>query len=129
MKGTFFIETYGCQMNVSDSELVTSILINAGWEPAESIDDADLLLFNTCSVRQHAEDRVLGRIANEMSRKQDKPNLKIGILGCMAQRMGKRLKEIESGVDYVVGVDQYHLLPSWLSLPLHLPDCPVLRLQ
>ena len=115
MKGTFFIETYGCQMNVSDSELVTSILINAGWKPAESIDAADLLLFNTCSVRQHAEDRVLGRIANEKSRKQNKPNLKIGVLGCMAQRMGKRLRETESGVDYVVGVDQYHLLPSMLE--------------
>ena len=121
MKGTFFIETYGCQMNVSDSELVTSILINAGWKTAKNIDNADLLLFNTCSVRQHAEDRVLGRIANEKSRKQNKPNLKIGVLGCMAQRMGKRLKEIESGVDYVVGVDQYHLLPFMLEeeIPLN----------
>ncbi|MBW6514476.1 MAG: tRNA (N6-isopentenyl adenosine(37)-C2)-methylthiotransferase MiaB, partial [Candidatus Syntrophosphaera sp.] len=91
------------------------ILINACWEAAVSIDDADLILFNTCSVRQHAEDRVLGRISNEMHRKQAKPQLKIAVLGCMAQRMGQRLLEKGSGVDLVVGVDQYRLLPELLE--------------
>lgn len=111
----FYIETYGCQMNVSDSELVGSILLGAGWEPAPSIDAADLILFNTCSVRKHAEDRVLGRISNERHRKQLKPALKIAVIGCMAQRMGKRLLETGTGVDYVVGVDQYQELPALLN--------------
>lgn len=111
----FYIETYGCQMNVSDSELVSGILLNAGWEQVFTIDDADLILFNTCSVRQHAEDRVLGRIANEKHRKMQNPELKIAVLGCMAQRVGKRLLEKDFGVDYVVGVDQYLQLPELLS--------------
>lgn len=111
----FFIETYGCQMNVSDSELVSGILLNAGWDQVSDIDHADLILFNTCSVRQHAEDRVLGRIANEKHRKQQNPELKIAVLGCMAQRVGKRLLEKDFGVDFVVGVDQYLQLPELLS--------------
>lgn len=111
----FYLETYGCQMNVSDSELVSSILLSAGWEPASGIDEADLILFNTCSVRKHAEDRVLGRISNEKHRKQDNPALKIAVLGCMAQRMGKRLLEPGTGVDFVVGVDQYLELPALLN--------------
>lgn len=110
----FFLETYGCQMNVADSELVSSILISAGFIAAENIDEADLILFNTCSVRKHAEDRVLGRISNEKHRKRTNPGLKIGVLGCMAQRMGKRLLESETGVDFVVGVDQYQDLPRLL---------------
>lgn len=111
----FYLETYGCQMNVADSELVSSILVSAGWEAAESIDAADLILFNTCSVRKHAEERVLGRISNEKHRKQDHPALKIAVLGCMAQRMGKRLLESDIGVDFVVGVDQYQQLPHLLQ--------------
>lgn len=111
----FYIETYGCQMNVSDSELVRSVLAAAGWEEASAPDEADLLLFNTCSVRQHAEDRVLGRISNEKRRKLERPGLKIGVLGCMAQRMGKRLLEEDTGIDFVAGVDQYRDLPRLLA--------------
>ncbi len=106
----FYIETYGCQMNVADSELITSILLQAGMEEAKSLDDAEIILFNTCSVRAHAEQRVLGRVSNELSRKKNKPELKIGLLGCMAQRMGKSL--LEKGIDFVVGVDKYQLLPE-----------------
>lgn len=113
----FYIETYGCQMNVSDSELVSSILTKAGWTQSETMDGVDLILFNTCSVRQHAEDRVLGRISNEKHRKTSNPDLKIAVIGCMAQRMGKRLLEEGSGVDFVVGVDQYNLLPQLLMMP------------
>lgn len=109
-----YIETYGCQMNVSDSELVASILTHSGYEITKDIELSDVILFNTCSVREHAEDRVLGRISNELSRKKHNPNLKIGVLGCMAQRMGKRLIEEYSGIDYVVGVDQYAELPQIL---------------
>lgn len=117
----FYIETYGCQMNVADSELVSSILTNAGHEAAESIDKADLILFNTCSVRSHAEERVLGRISNEKHRKKQNPNLKIGLLGCMAQRIGKSLLESDSGIDMVVGVDQYDQLPLLLQENSHIP--------
>ncbi len=111
----FIIETYGCQMNVADSEVVASILIGAGWEQTHELEAADLILFNTCSVRQHAEDRVLGRISNEKHRKLHNPDLKIAVLGCLAQRVGKRLLEENLGVDYVLGVDQYHLLPELLK--------------
>jgi len=111
----FFIETYGCQMNVSDSELISTILIEAGHEPVTSIDQADLILFNTCSVREHAEQRVLGRISNEQHRKSLKPGLKIGVLGCMAQRIGNELLRDKMGIDFVIGVDQYHKIPELLA--------------
>ena len=111
----FYIETYGCQMNVADSELVSSILIQAGNTMVTDINLAELILFNTCSVRAHAEERVLGRISNEKHRKVANPSLKIGLLGCMAQRMGKRLLETDTGIDFVVGVDNYDQLPLLLS--------------
>ncbi len=111
----FYIETYGCQMNVADSELVTSILIKAGHENCVLIDDADLILFNTCSVRAHAEDRVLGRISNELHRKRIKPHLKLGVLGCMAQRIGEKLKSENLGIDYVIGVDHYDMIPELIE--------------
>ncbi|MCD8480892.1 MAG: hypothetical protein LRZ88_12260 [Candidatus Cloacimonetes bacterium] len=111
----YYIETYGCQMNVSDSELISSILNSAGYTAAKDIDEADLLLFNTCSVREHAEQRVLGRISNERHRKKSNPKLKIILLGCMAQRIGQRLLSEDSGIDYVVGVDQYRALPAILE--------------
>jgi len=103
-------------MNVSDSEIVSSILQGNGFVAASSIDDADIIIFNTCSVRQHAEERVLGRISNEMSKKQLKPLLKIGIIGCMAQRLGDKLQKQINGVDFVVGVDSYRQLPEVLKL-------------
>jgi tRNA-2-methylthio-N6-dimethylallyladenosine synthase len=111
----YYIETYGCQMNVADSELVASILNKAGYEAATDIDNADILLFNTCSVREHAEQRVLGRISNERHRKKDKPHLKIVLLGCMAQRIGQRLLSEDLGIDYAIGVDQYKLIPEVLT--------------
>ncbi len=112
----FFVETYGCQMNVADSELVTSILIEAGHQAVSNIGEAEVIIFNTCSVRQHAEDRVLGRISNEISRKKNNPNLKIGVIGCMAQRIGEELVEKNLGIDFVVGVDQYASLPEILEI-------------
>ncbi len=111
----FYIETYGCQMNIADSELVTTILTNSGYQEAASIDEADIIIFNTCSVRQHAEERVLGRIANEKSRKRTNPGLRIGVIGCMAQRLQDELMEIQDGIDFVVGVDQYSEIPYILS--------------
>lgn len=102
-------------MNVSDSELITSILIAAGHTAVDHIDDAQLLLFNTCSVREHAEQRVLGRISNELHRKKSNPELKIILLGCMAQRIGAELLQNNSGIDFVVGVDQYKALPAIIN--------------
>ena len=110
-----YIETYGCQMNVADSELVRSILKSDKFSVVEDIADADVIIFNTCSVRQHAEDRVMGRISNEMSRKRNKKNLKIGVIGCMAQRLDKKLNEMNSNIDFVVGVDQYKKLPKIIT--------------
>ncbi len=102
-------------MNVSDSEIVSSILLKNGFILADSINVADIIIFNTCSVRKHAEDRVIGRISNEMSRKQINPELKIGVIGCMAQRLGERMKSFSDGVDFVVGVDRYRELPSIIA--------------
>lgn len=107
MNKKVFIKTYGCQMNVADSELVSTILQNSGFEICADIDIADVIIFNTCSVRQHAEERALGRIANELSRKNDNPNLKVGVIGCMAQRIGERLVKENKGADFYIGVDQY----------------------
>jgi tRNA-2-methylthio-N6-dimethylallyladenosine synthase len=114
----YFIETYGCQMNVADSELVMTILNKNGFEKAADIFAADVILFNTCSVRQHAEDRVLGRINNEMKHKLNR-NVKIGVIGCMAQRLGGELMQLSSGVDFVVGVDMYHKLPEIINSAFH----------
>lgn len=79
----FYIETYGCQMNVAD-KLIAGILTSAGHQEVNQISEADLILFNTCSVRAHAEERVLGRIQSEMHRKKENPHLQIGVVGCMA---------------------------------------------
>ncbi len=102
-------------MNVADSELVASILRDDQLSVVEDIAEADVIIFNTCSVRQHAEDRVLGRINNEMSRKKQKKNLKIGVIGCMAQRLDKELNKLNSNIDFVVGVDQYKKLPEIIT--------------
>jgi len=111
----FKIETYGCQMNVADSEIITSILENSGLLHTEDIEQADIIIFNTCSVRQHAEDRIIGRIANEISRKLKNPQLLIGVVGCMAQRLGEALKKTNKHIDFVVGVDQYAQLPNIIN--------------
>jgi len=108
----FKIETYGCQMNVADSEIITSILSSAGYTPTADIEQAQVIIFNTCSVREHAENRVLGRISNEISRKQRQPDLLIGVVGCMAQRLGEALLKANKQLDFVVGVDQYARLPQ-----------------
>jgi len=109
-------------MNVADSELVSSILLNEEYELAENIKEADVIIFNTCSVRQHAEERVIGRINNEMAQKKLKPHLKIGVIGCMAQRLGERLNKINRSIDFVVGVDQYNNLPEIINNLFEKPE-------
>jgi tRNA-2-methylthio-N6-dimethylallyladenosine synthase len=110
-----FIETYGCQMNVADSELVASILKQKDFTLVDNIDNAEIIIFNTCSVRQHAEDRVMGRISNEISRKNSNSQLKIGVIGCMAQRLGKELLKQNKKIDFVVGTDRYKKLPEIIT--------------
>jgi tRNA-2-methylthio-N6-dimethylallyladenosine synthase len=110
-----YIESYGCQMNVSDSEVVASILAKEGYSPVKSAEEADLVLLNTCSIREKAEYTVLQRI-NEMNNlKARNKDLKVGVLGCMAERMREDLLEKKKVVDLVVGPDAYRTLPELLD--------------
>jgi tRNA-2-methylthio-N6-dimethylallyladenosine synthase len=105
-----YIETYGCQMNVADTELMLGVLGREGFVPTESPDDADVLLVNTCAVRDNAEQRVIGRVG-ELQRYRA-PGKIIGVVGCMAQRLGPVLLERGTQVDLVAGPDAYRNLPS-----------------
>jgi tRNA-2-methylthio-N6-dimethylallyladenosine synthase len=111
MNKKVYIETYGCQMNVADSEVVVSILSKAGYEPTENIRDAGLILINTCSIRDNAEQRIWGRLKAISHLKKQKNDLRIGIIGCMAERLKEKLIETEQLVDLVVGPDAYRDLP------------------
>lgn len=111
----FFIETYGCQMNVSDSEIVTSLLQKEGYVGASSPEEADVVLINTCAIRENAEDRVRTRIRDFKSAKKHKPGMIIGVLGCMAERLKTKLLEEESLVNLVVGPDAYRSLPGLIN--------------
>ena len=110
-----FIETYGCQMNFNDSEVVLSILQKAGYALCESLEEADLILVNTCSIRDNAEQRIWGRLNHFLQIKKKNPSLLVGILGCMAERLKDQLLE-HKAVDLVVGPDAYRDLPRLLML-------------
>ena len=109
-----FLETYGCQMNVADSEVVTSVLQMDGYEITDRIEDADAILVNTCSVRDNAEQKVLGRLQYFQSLKKKKKHLVIGVLGCMAERVREDLIS-NYGVDLVAGPDAYMDLPNLIG--------------
>ena len=106
-----FIETYGCQMNVGDSEIVVSIMQREGYVYTERLDEADVILINTCSIRDNAEQRVWGRLAEMKRHRRAKPGLVVGIIGCMAERLKERLLDGPTGVDVVAGPDAYRDLP------------------
>lgn len=110
-----YIETYGCQMNVSDSEIVASVLKEKGYLITEDINEADVILVNTCSIRENAEQRVWGRLDVFKQIKKKKPELIVGVIGCMAERLKEKLLEEEKTVDIVVGPDAYRELPSLLE--------------
>jgi tRNA-2-methylthio-N6-dimethylallyladenosine synthase len=110
-----YVETYGCQMNISDGELMEGILAASGFAVAHRPEDADLILVNTCAIREHAEQRVLGRVGELNRLKKDRPELVIGVTGCMAQRLGVRLLEQAGHVDLVMGPDGYRKLPEVLA--------------
>ena len=125
MNGFFYIETYGCQMNKYDSELMAGILTDEGYKQTLSLEKADIVLINTCSVRNHAEQRVLGRLG-ELKRFKDKnPNLIVGLCGCMAQRLGTDILHKVPHVDAVVGPDAYRRLPEIVRNLNGRPTCDV----
>ncbi len=111
----FYIESYGCQMNFSDSEIVASVLGDAGFAPTKKMEMADLILINTCSIREKAEETVRKRLRIFDKIKEQKPGTMVGVLGCMAERLKKKFLEEERLVDLVVGPDAYRDLPNLVS--------------
>lgn len=109
-----FIETYGCQMNVADSEVVASVMQMAGYEMTENIEDADAIFVNTCSVRDNAEQKIYGRLQYFHSLRKKKKDLIVGVLGCMAERVKEKLLE-EHNVNLVVGPDSYMDFPNLIG--------------
>ena len=114
-KKKLYLESYGCQMNFSDSEVVASILAQDGYETTRNMDEADVILLNTCSIRENAELRVRNRLTEFKIKKENNPELVVGILGCMAERLKKNLLEEEKLVDLVAGPDAYRDLPNLIE--------------
>lgn len=110
-----FIESYGCAMNFSDSEIVASILLEQGYNTTQKLEEADLVLVNTCSIRDKAEQTVRKRLQQYNVVKRTNPNMKVGVLGCMAERLKTKFLEEEKIVDLVVGPDAYKDLPNLLA--------------
>ena len=111
-KKRFYIESYGCQMNFADSEVVASILNNEGFGATRNYEEADLVLINTCSIREKAEQTVRKRLTEFKKIKDNKPGMLVGVLGCMAERLKSKFLEEEKLVDIVVGPDAYRTLPG-----------------
>lgn len=107
-----YIESYGCQMNFSDSEIVASILTKEGFSTTNNLEEADLVFVNTCSIREKAEQTVRQRLRSFQTAKKNKPEMQIGVLGCMAERLKSKFLEEEKLVDIVVGPDAYRDLPN-----------------
>ncbi|MFZ1887638.1 MAG: tRNA (N6-isopentenyl adenosine(37)-C2)-methylthiotransferase MiaB [Candidatus Binataceae bacterium] len=110
-----YLETYGCQMNVADSQTVGAIMRRAGYANAERPEDADVILLNTCAIREHAEERVLGRLGALARLKQERPEIKLGLLGCMAQHNRAAISEKAAYLDLIAGPDSYRRLPELLA--------------
>lgn len=111
-KGKLYLESYGCQMNFSDSEIVASVMAEGGYATTDAIEHADVIFLNTCAIRENAEQRVRKRLTEMKALKRDKPHLMVGVLGCMAERLKEKFLEEEKLVDLVVGPDAYRDLPS-----------------
>jgi tRNA-2-methylthio-N6-dimethylallyladenosine synthase len=114
-KRHFYIESYGCQMNFSDSEIVASILSSEGFGATRNVEEADLILLNTCSIREKAEQTIRKRLTEFKKLKKSKPATLVGVLGCMAERLKSKFLEEEKLVDIVVGPDAYRTLPDLIS--------------
>jgi tRNA-2-methylthio-N6-dimethylallyladenosine synthase len=115
MERRFYIETYGCQMNVADSELMLGQLGRAGYRRVERAEDADVILVNTCAIREHAEQRIYGRLGELTRHKVRRPGVVLGVAGCMAQHLRAKLIERVPQVDLVVGPDGYRRLPELID--------------
>lgn len=111
----FYIESYGCAMNFNDSEIIASILHNEGYGATKNVDEATLILLNTCSIREKAEQTVRNRLLHFKGLKRRKRSLLVGVLGCMAERLKEKLLEEEKLVDLVIGPDAYRTLPSLIE--------------
>ncbi len=110
-----YLETYGCQMNVADSQTITAILRHAGYDTIDHPESADVILLNTCAIREHAEERVLGRLTALARIKLSRPGVKLGLLGCMAQHNRSALIDKVQSLDVVAGPDAYRRLPEMLG--------------
>lgn len=110
-----YLESYGCQMNFSDSEIVASILTKNGYQTTNELNEADVVLLNTCAIRDKAEQTVRNRLKHIQSNKKNNPNLVVGVLGCMAERLKSQLLEEEKLVDLIAGPDAYRTLPDLIS--------------
>jgi tRNA-2-methylthio-N6-dimethylallyladenosine synthase len=115
-KNKVYIETYGCQMNLADTEIVLGILQNNGYSVTKHIEEADVVLVNTCSIRENAEQRIYGRLGNFKTIKDQRPELVVGVLGCMAERLRSDLVDKKKIVDVVVGPDEYRRLPELIDI-------------
>ncbi|MEE1503926.1 MAG: tRNA (N6-isopentenyl adenosine(37)-C2)-methylthiotransferase MiaB, partial [Acutalibacteraceae bacterium] len=115
-----FIHTYGCQGNVADSEHIKGMLVEMGYELCEKVDDADLILYNTCAIREHAEDRVFGNVGALKKLKSEKPHLIIALCGCMMQQthIAEKIKRSYPFVSLVFGTHVVHKLPELISKTL-----------
>jgi tRNA-2-methylthio-N6-dimethylallyladenosine synthase len=114
-----FIETYGCQMNLADSELMGGILATRGYGSAATLEEADIILINTCAVRERAEERVFGRLSYLLRYKNERPDILLGVTGCMAERLKDTIVERAPYVDLVIGPDAYRRLPEVLEKAQH----------
>jgi tRNA-2-methylthio-N6-dimethylallyladenosine synthase len=115
MQLNYYIETYGCQMNVADTELMGGVLKRDGHRRVREPDQADVLIVNTCAIREHAEQRVIGRIGQLNRYKQSRPEVRLGVAGCVAKELGRELLDRAAYVDFVVGPDSYRQLPEILA--------------
>ncbi len=120
------IKTYGCQMNIYDSELVAGILSSEGFTMIDNEENADVILVNTCTVRQHADHRALSIISQLLAKKKKNNYLKVGLLGCLAERLGDEAEKMLSGIDLVLGPDSYRIIADLLK---EIPEKPYLEAE
>lgn len=129
MARTVFVETYGCQMNEADSEMMAGLLRHRGFSVAQSADEADVVLLNTCAVRERAEERIFGRLGWLKSMKAARPGMILGVTGCMAERMRDELVARAPYVDLVVGPDAYRRLPDLIDKARDVDDDPLIDVR
>ena len=113
--GKYYLETFGCQMNVADSEMIEGILQSKGYYPIKRMDSADIIFVNTCAIREHAEEKVHSRLGVFSKIKNNKPNVIIGVLGCMAQHLKDDILDSKPYVDIILGPDSYRNLPKLMN--------------